>query len=507
MSGPAPVAAMQQRRLDAVLFDMDGVVTDTAPAHASAWKRLFDTFLEERARARGEPFVPFDARADYREHVDGRPRLDGIRTFLAARGIELPEGGPDDDPAAETVHALGRRKNRYFREWLEANRVRRFPGTIALIGDLRRAGIRCAVFTSSRNAEAVLESAGVAGLFDVKVDGNAMAEKGLPGKPDPAGVEAGRRGGFALVVGVDRGRYGKALGGHGADLVVRDLGELRLDAEGGLTVNTLATVPLVWEREQAILDRLHERTPVVFLDYDGTLTPIVEDHTKAVLAGPMRAQLAELARHFTVAVVSGRDVDALRPLIGLDALYYAGSHGFEISGPGGWHETLGKGEDALPELDEAERALCEALDGIEGHAVERKRFSIAIHYRRAAEGDVARIEQAVDRVAAHHPRLRKGLGKKVFRLQPDVDWDKGHAVLWLLERLGLDRPGVVPVYVGDDVTDEDAFRVLADRGLAVVVRGEDDSRATAARFALEDPEDVRRFLGLLIALAGKEGKP
>ena len=262
-------------------------------------------------------------------------------------------------------------------------------------------------------------------------------------------------------------------------------------------MTSVAQVPLLWDRADELRARIEGRRPAVFLDYDGTLTPIVEDHTQAVLADAMRDAVAALARVCPVAIVSGRDLAAVRDLVGLEALFYAGSHGFEIGGPEGWHAAIDKGADALPALDRAERALRDELGAIPGHAVERKRFSIAIHYRRATAADAERIGRIVDGVAARHRQLRKGRGKKVFRLQPDVDWDKGHAVTWLLERLGLDRPEVAPLYVGDDITDEDAMSALRDRGVGIVVRGEDDARATAARYALADCDDVRRFLEML----------
>jgi trehalose-phosphatase len=271
--------------------------------------------------------------------------------------------------------------------------------------------------------------------------------------------------------------------------------------EDGVNVTKLAEIPLVWEREPELRARLVDKTPAVFLDYDGTLTPIVEDYNRAFLSDAMRATIRALAERCPVAIVSGRDVVTMRRLVGLDSLYYAGSHGFEIGGPKGWHDALEKGVEALPELDRAERELHEALADIEGHAVERKRFSIAIHYRRVAVAEIERLQQIVEQVAAHHPGLRQGHGKKVRRLQPDVDWDKGHAVLWLLERLGLDRPEILPLYIGDDVTDEDALEALRARGIGIVVRGEDNARPSAARYALADPGDVRRFLELLLALA------
>jgi alpha,alpha-trehalase len=312
-------------------------------------------------------------------------------------------------------------------------------------------------------------------------------------------VEAGAAGGFALVIGVDRGDYGNALRAHGAHLVVHDMGDVMFDRDGGDEPTMVADVPLVWDRQEEIRQRLAHKAPAVFLDYDGTLTPIVEDHNKATLSDDMRRAVAELARHYTVGIISGRDLQNLRNLVGLDPLLYAGSHGFEIAGPEGWHETLQHGNEFLPELDRAESELRDRLAEVEGHSVERKRFAIAVHYRRARPADVQKIEEVVDQVLAGHPRLRKAHGKKIFELQPETDWDKGRALCWLLERLGLDRPVFVPLYIGDDVTDEDAFRALRERGLGIVMR-DDEDRPTAARYALEDTGDVQRFLGWLVEL-------
>jgi trehalose-phosphatase len=525
------VTHAEPRVVDAVLFDVDGVVTDTAQAHAAAWKRLFDAYLRQRADARGETFEPFDIDRDYRTYVDGKPRFDGVRSFLESRGIDLPEGSEDDGPDEESVRGLGNRKNRYFHAWLEDHRVGTFPGTLAFIAALKKAGIKAAAFSSSRNAEAVLRNAGVLDRFDAKVDGADMAELELPGKPDPAilheaaarlevapgraavvedaisGVEAGARGDFALVIGVDRGgQEGVDRGGQeeelaraGADLVVGDLAELAL-REGEIILKTLDRLPSVWDSDALLRARIEGKRLAVFLDYDGTLTPIVEDHTKADLALDMRKAVAELARNITVGIVSGRDLEDLRSRVGLDSVFLAGSHGFDIAGPKGWHETLQKGMDFLPALDSAERALREQVEAIDGAAVERKKFSIAVHYRRVRQEEVGRIEEAVDRAVDKYGRLRKGHGKKVLRLQPAIDWDKGHAVDWLLERLELERQDVLPIYVGDDVTDEDAFRSLAGRGITVAVR--DGERRTAADLALADPDDVRRFLGWLTATAG-----
>lgn len=514
--------------IEAVLFDLDGVVTDTARAHAAAWKRLFDEYLGERAGARDEAFEPFDIDRDYRGLVDGKPRLDGVRGFLESRGIALPEGSADDLPGAETVRALGNRKQRYFEAWLEANPVPTYPGTLALLEKLRGEGIRTALFSSSRNAATVLASAGLSGLFEVTVDGKDLAELGIAGKPDPAmlveaarrlgsvpercaviedavsGVEAGRRGGFRQVVGIARNASTERLGKAGADLVARDCAELSF-ADRRLGLKTLANLPAAWEHEDELLSRLDVGEPVVFLDYDGTLTPIVSDHRKALLSDDMRSAVGALAERRRVAIVSGRDLEMLRRLVALDTVYLAGSHGFEILGPNGSQDSLEMGTEFLPELDEVESELRKRLAPIEGSSVERKRFSVAVHYRNVAEADIGAVDDVVGEVLASHPRLVRGHGKKVFELQPAIDWHKGRAVEWLIEKIAPEGRDVVPVYVGDDITDEDAFRALAGRGLTLVVR-DVEPRATAADYALADTDDVRRFLEFLAGQAAG-GRP
>ena len=236
--------------LKAVLFDMDGVITDTAQAHAATWKRLFDAYLEQRAKQRGEGFRPFEIDSDYLRYVDGKPRYDGVRDFLASRGIHLPEGSPDDPPERETVCGLGNRKDRLFLAQLREHGTSAFPSTVVLIEKLRRRGVRVAVISSSRNAPEILEAAGVKDLFETRIDGIVAAELELPGKPDPAvfleaarrlgveparavvvedataGVEAGRRGGFGLVIGIDRVGQAAELRRSGADLVVADLAQV-----------------------------------------------------------------------------------------------------------------------------------------------------------------------------------------------------------------------------------------------------------------------------------------
>jgi beta-phosphoglucomutase family hydrolase len=237
-------------RVRACLFDLDGVLTQTASLHAAAWKEMFDSFLRERAARSGSSFVPFDPVTDYGVYVDGKPRYDGVRSFLAARGIELPEGSPEDLPGAETIRGLGDRKNRLVLELIAKRGVEPYEGSVRYVRAARDAGLGCAVVSSSTNCGDVLVSAGIADLFEVIVDGMVARREGLRGKPDPdtflaaaralgvtageaavfedalAGVAAGRAGGFAYVVGVDRAAHARALREQGADVVVSDLAEL-----------------------------------------------------------------------------------------------------------------------------------------------------------------------------------------------------------------------------------------------------------------------------------------
>lgn len=262
-------------------------------------------------------------------------------------------------------------------------------------------------------------------------------------------------------------------------------------------MQTVDSVPLAEHHEAVIAERLCGKRSAIFLDYDGTLTPIVNDPTQAVLDESMRAILTRLAQQFTVSIISGRDLNDLRQRVQLDGVFYAGSHGFEIVGPGSESKEMQKGKEFLPDLEQAEEELHKILDTIEGCVMERKSFAIAIHYRQVADTQVEQVEQAVDQVIEQHSdRLRKGSGKKVFQVQPKTDWNKGHAVLWLLNKFELDQSEVLPVYIGDDVTDEDAFQVLQEWGMGIVVGNH--SRATAAHYRLDGPAQVKDFLQRLM---------
>ncbi len=244
-----------------------------------------------------------------------------------------------------------------------------------------------------------------------------------------------------------------------------------------------------WDELQ---QRMEGKTPAVFLDYDGCLSPIVKDPAMAVLSPNMKKVLQKLAEVITVAVVSGRDRQNVQNLVQLDNLYFAGSHGFDITGPNGMQAEPGGASAALIALDKAETELESLLQEVEGAQVERKRYAIAVHYRNVSEDQVEQVKQVVDKVLQGHEDLKKGLGKKVIELKPNLNWHKGKAVLWLMQEIGLDEDHVMPIYIGDDITDEDAFATLQGSGIGILVGEHDDK--TAADFKLEDVEDVQRFL-------------
>ncbi len=534
---------ISSRDYDAVIFDLDGVLTDTASLHFAAWKRMFDEYLQRSAGpGSGGEFT----QEDYRRYVDGKPRYDGVESFLQSRDISLPHGDPGDSADEETVCGLGNKKNEYYHQVLEEQGPQLYDSTEPTLRRLEETGIARAVVSSSRNCRRVLEAAGIQEHFNATVDGNDLAKLNLPGKPDPAlfleaarrlhvsaeravvvedataGVRAGHAGGFGLVVGVDRDGAAEGLRQSGAEVVVRDLSDLQVVREGapqsgrpGSDGNAgeeasdndeagaegtapIRSLPSALDREGEIAELLGQGTPAVFLDYDGTLTPIVDDPAEARLSEGVQDTLERLAQQCSVAIVSGRDREDVEQLVGLDDLYFAGSHGFDVTGPGGVSKQLGN--DFLPALDDAEKIVSREMEDLDGVRVDRKRYAVAVHFRQADPSVESVVEERMAKLREQVPRLRMTGGKKIIELRPDMDWDKGKALLFLLDLLGIEKEEAVPVYLGDDLTDEDAFRTIRRSGVGVLVRGEADDRDTAARYALDNTSQAQRFLEALIRM-------
>lgn len=502
------MSKLKNLNFEAVILDMDGVITKTARVHAKAWKKMFDEFLEKKE---GENFRPLDIENDYNKYIDGIPRLDGIRGFLKSRNIEIPEGNPDDDPEKNTVHGLGKRKNKIFRGVIEKDGVEVYDDAVEMIDEWKKENIKLAVISSSKNCKYIMEKTGLEDRFEVRVDGNTLEEENLKGKPEPdmfikaaeylnvniedtmiiedaiQGVQAGKKGKFACVVGVARNGKEDSLKEAGADIVVKKLTEL-----SNMNRKPLKKLPNALKEIEQLLEIKGNRKITIFLDYDGTLTPIVSDPEAAELPDDNREIITALSKLTPVALISGRDLKDLKSKIEIDTVIYAGSHGFDISGPNGLEMVHESQKEVTPALDEAEKRLKEQLKDIQGAKVERKKFAIAVHFRNVEEKDVQEVKNAVQKEADRHDILKTGSGKKILELKPDIDWNKGYALDWLTEKLGWDREKYLRIYIGDDITDEDGFEALIDDGIGILVGSHGEK--TAATFALRNTNEVTKFL-------------
>jgi len=503
--------------LKAIILDMDGVITQTAKVHKKAWKKMFDTFLEGES----EKFDPFSDE-DYIKYVDGKPRYKGVQSFLESRKIDLPYGNPDDSEEEKTVCGLGNRKNKYFLKLIETNGVDVYDDTVNRIKQWLDAGLKTAVISSSKNCKKILETANILHLFDVRIDGVVSGERNLEGKPEPdiffeaakdlgvnpeacvvfedaiSGVQAGSKGNFAYVVGVNRGDNRIALLNNGADEVIDDFNDIHLNGNKELKPYFKNPLTNILSKPKEFEKALNNKNPLLFLDYDGTLTPIVKHPEDAVLADDMKDAVKGYAKKQFVAVVSGRDMDNLKEMVGVEELYYAGSHGFRISGPDGLYHEHKQTREILPKLDQIEERLNNNLSDVAGVQIERKRYAIAVHYRNVAEKDVKTVKNKVETLVRKSDGLKKGEGKKIVEVKPDVDWHKGKAISWMLNMPELkEKENVIPIYIGDDITDEDAFREIEDNGIGILVGFHDNVENTRAKYSLKNVYQVKLFLEML----------
>jgi trehalose 6-phosphate phosphatase len=497
------------RNPKAVIFDLDGVLIDTARLHGRAWKEAFDAFFVHRGMD-----DTFDEITDYRGHVDGRPRYEGVAALLRSRGIELPHGEASDEPGFGTHAAIGNLKNRRFQELVETEGVEILPGAADLVESLADQQIPMAVVSSSKNAPHVLPER-LEAHMDVLFSGVDVAELEMPGKPAPdmflegarrlgvdprsaavledapAGVKAGRLGGFAVVVGIDP-QGTSNLEQSGADFVVPVVGDLPHDVA---TWADLIADPAPAMGSFDEISGLLGQKPAIFLDYDGTLTPIVDDPDAANIGDEERRVLAGLAATVPVAIVSGRGLDDVRSHVAVEGLTYSGSHGFEIEMPDGERVEQEEAGEVVPELDEAEELLASGAASLEGVMIERKPFAIAVHTRRARSEAGREGAGALAReVVARFDGLVLRGGKEIHELRPAIDWDKGAALTHLRDLLPGDP---TPLYIGDDDTDEDGFYAVRRGGGAGILVGHEEGGNTWADFTLSDPPQAIAFLSRL----------
>ncbi|WP_063738385.1 trehalose-phosphatase [Mycobacterium tuberculosis] len=513
VTGPPPT--IDRRYHDAVIVGLDNVVDKATRVHAAAWTKFLDDYLTRRPQRTGEDHCPL-THDDYRRFLAGKP--DGVADFLAARGIRLPPGSPTD-LTDDTVYGLQNLERQTFLQLLNTG-VPEGKSIASFARRLQVAGVRVAAHTSHRNYGHTLDATGLAEVFAVFVDGAVTAELGLPAEPNPAGLietvkrlganpgrcvvidscqtglRAGRNGGFALVIAVDAHGDAENLLSSGADAVVADLAAVTVGS-GDAAISTIPDALQVYSQLKRLLTG---RRPAVFLDFDGTLSDIVERPEAATLVDGAAEALRALAAQCPVAVISGRDLADVRNRVKVDGLWLAGSHGFELVAPDGSHHQNAAATAAIDGLAEAAAQLADALREIAGAVVEHKRFAVAVHYRNVADDSVDNLIAAVRRLG-HAAGLRVTTGRKVVELRPDIAWDKGKALDWIGERLGPAEVGPdlrLPIYIGDDLTDEDAFDAVRFTGVGIVVRhNEHGDRRSAATFRLECPYTVCQFLSQL----------
>jgi trehalose-phosphatase len=528
------------------IFDLDGVITQTALIHEEAWKEMFDEYLRLRKKRDNEPFKEFRKPEDYLEFVDGKPRYEGVRSFLKSRDVELPFGSPEDEPGKETVCGLGNKKNERFLEVLRKEKPKVYDNAITFIKALKNKGVKIGVASSSKSCKPILETAGILDLFETRVDGVVSAELGLTGKPEGdifttaarnlgteplesmiiedavSGVQAGRNGSFGLVLGIARRDNEKELAKQGADIVISDFKNISIELIDDWFSRRPVSLFSAWDKldkpyqdkvvdfeqdkkilvnsyyKRSVKEALFGKEKVIFfLDYDGTLTPIVERPDMAKISDAMRDTVKKLAEKFPVSIVSGRMREDVQNLVGIEGLFYAGSHGFDIKGPD-FEVIQPKAKEVIPLVEKIIVDLHTQLDKIEGAIIEAKKFSVAVHYRMVEEGSqVVKIKGIVDSIIAENKKdLRLLSGKKVFELLPNMEWDKGKAIRWIVKSMKVDWQNTSVVYIGDDTTDEFAFSAIRTRGTGILVSSIDKN--SLAHFKLNSPNQARELFEQII---------
>lgn len=533
---------MSSHSFDAVIFDLDGVVTRTALVHGKAWKLTFEEYLHVREKRDGEAFREFSHEHDYLPYVDGKPRYKGVQSFLESRGIHIPFGDPSDPAGKETVCGIGNKKNLMFRDVLAKQGAEIYPSTIEFIKVLKKSGVRVGVASSSKNCQLILKTAHFEKMFETRVDGEVSAQLGLKGKPegdifvtaarnlgaDPgkaivvedatSGVEAGRNGGFGLVLGIARQHNETQLLENGADIVVQDMADIDIETIERWFQRKPKPLFQNWDtqakainaelkKEKLLVNSYYSRGAqsvfvggkkvIFFLDYDGTLTPIVERPELAVMSSDMRQVVTNLSKKHMIAIVSGRQREDVENLVKIPGLFYAGSHGFDIKGPE-FSLIQTKAQEVIPVVSKVIEQLKKELGTITGVLIEEKKFSVAVHYRLADEKKhLSKITRVVNAVIQNNKELRLMSGKKVFELLPNIEWNKGMAIRWIMEALKLSWSETSVIYIGDDVTDEYAFRTVRTRGTGILVS--EKNKESAADFHLSSPREVKKLFEKLIA--------
>jgi trehalose 6-phosphate phosphatase len=500
---------------EAVILDLDSIITNMATLRIKSWEKTFRRYIKEN-NSKSTPF----SKRDYNMYFEGRPEFNSLLNFLGSRGILLPEGTDKDPVNANTIWSLYKLKRQIFTEILEKDNMELSANVGNALRDWRSAGLKCGVVSSGWDCRTVLEKTDFSDQFDILIDDFIMKERGLGDKlfmnyllevakelessPERCvvivdslkGVQAGTVGNFSLVAGVDHKNMRKVLIENGADIVVDDIKHIDLNNKE-LKMFFIEFAPSLFTNLEDFFSLFRNKRPALFLDYDGTLTPIVKNPSEAVLSEDMRSVLTNCSKMLPVAIISGRDLDDLKQLVRISNIIYGGSHGFRITGPGGLYMEHPDSDKILPGLNGIEDKLHKLFDNkIAGIKIERKRYAIAVHYRNVAEEDVPFIIREVENTIDQSSGFRKGEGKKVIEVRPDVDWHKGRAIGWLLERREFNAgEEVIPIYIGDDLTDEDVFENLPESGIGILAGFHGGK--TSARYSLKNVYQVRLFIEML----------
>lgn len=506
------ITKQPDRRLQAVVVDMSEVLIRTAAINKAAWEMVFNRFFELNNLQHSF------AAEDYHTWFEGSPKFDRVRDFLSSRGLTLPFGHQSDHAGYESICSLEKKRSKEFSHLLREGQLHVYEKAVESLKLWKEKGLKTALVSSDENFRKVFRSSAFTDLFDVLIDGHSTRKMGLKEKPEAdlykkaarkldlepesciliddsiPGMQAGSKANFGLVVGINRRNNRKMLSENGADLVIDHFDELDLFNDPQIEAWFETPIAPFASEYVKIGKAVFDRIPVLFLDYDGTLTPIVQHPEDAVISEEMKEVLKECAVRLKVAAVSGRDMDDLKSRINIPDLIYAGSHGFRISGPDGLYMEHEKTREILPELDAMEDKLNRVFEGkAKGVKIERKRYAIAVHYRNAGEEEVPLIRETVYGTVEGSDTLKIGEGKKIYEIKPALDWHKGKAVLWILDKLGMtDREKYIPIYIGDDVTDEDAYKALKGWGIGIQVGP--GAMPTEAEYRLKNIYQVRLFI-------------
>ncbi len=507
----------KKENIKAYIFDLDGVLTQTHNLHARAWNKLFLEFLGKRRQGphtENEDLHDYDDKNDYQRFLDGKPRLEGIKSFFRSRNIPYEEN---------LIRELGEKKNIFYQKLLEMEGPHTVPESVSFIQKLREHNVPMAVVSSSRNCRLILKMAGIDDYFKVIIDPQIAESKHLQGKPRPdyfieaaqklnkrqnecaivedslAGVKAGKDGDFKKVYAIKLDKDKQAmekLKAEGADQVLSSLWEIKEAQE-------MLTLPDVFTVFKDIFPESEKKNYFLFLDFDGTLSPIVAEPEKARPLEGIKEIVQRCSEFFPVCIITGRDTEVIKKLLPLTDIYYAACHGFEITGPKEYHYELPEALALIPVFDKAQHLLTLRLSAMEGLIIERKKFGLAFHYRKiGSDSVIAELKKEIQEYCLNHQELRFQLGEKVIEIQPHLNWDKGKALLKLYQVLNLKMKDTPPLYLGDGNTDEDAFREMRDCGVPILASIE--ARPTLARYHLKGPQKVKKFLETIYEHKKKE---